>query len=436
MQARAAPRNDGAATHIPMWERILVVYCLFHFSEGLWSPLFADPTQVEGTPLLRMAWYPIYLIGLIGFVRTGEKARNALMLSGFHVGLLVLAFASTAWSVVGDATFRRAFALLMTSMFGVYMASRYTWKEFIVMFASAFAIMAVASFIASAAFPAQFVDQEIHIGAWEGIWGQKNSTGAFMARGTIICLCAALVMPDRRWMWRFFAALCVAMVLLSTSKTSLIALVLGLALIVVIAQMRKGPHYAFFFGYAIVALAVMVACVLVFAPQAFFDLIGRDSSLTGRTDIWNLVERSIMEKPILGHGYAAFWQDARGPALYIRQALQWPVPNAHNGWLEIALGMGFLGVTLAVGLVSMIVWRVRGVAGDPVVGPFAIPLVALGLVFSMSESAIAQQNSLNWMLLIAIGTKLAMDEKRRRDSAPVIAPGRLPSGRARSAGVR
>jgi O-antigen ligase len=139
--------------------------------------------------------------------------------------------------------------------------------------------------------------------------------------------------------------------------------------------------------------------------------------------IWTLVISEIKEHFWVGNGYAVFWKDQHGAANYIRVALQWGVPNAHNGWLDLALNLGFVGVILCGAYLLLGLWRAFTKLFDPVISPFAITMLILSLQFSMSESVIAQQNNLVWAIFVAICTKLAMG-REAGDPQPVKHPRR------------
>jgi hypothetical protein len=64
--ASAAPAPTLSQTAVPLWERALAVYCIFHYSDGLWGTLFASPNAVDESPMLRLLWYPVYILGLLG----------------------------------------------------------------------------------------------------------------------------------------------------------------------------------------------------------------------------------------------------------------------------------------------------------------------------------------------------------------------------------
>ena len=78
---------------------------------------------------------------------------------------------------------------------------------------------------------------------------------------------------------------------------------------------------------------------------AFVEILGRDASLTGRTDLWSeLLAQPI--NPIIGTGFQSFWQTPEAAKL---GAKFYFIPNqAHNGYLEVYLQTGLVGLLLLI----------------------------------------------------------------------------------------
>ena len=104
------------------------------------------------------------------------------------------------------------------------------------------------------------------------------------------------------------------------------------------------------------ALHVMVAAVLSVAFSALFlgvgsglvEDLGRESTLTGRTAIWESAIK-LVSNPLMGTGYESFWI---GPRLrHVERDIHQGVNQAHDGYLEIYLNLGWVGVALLVGLI-------------------------------------------------------------------------------------
>src|SRR5262249_38003099 len=95
----------------------------------------------------------------------------------------------------------------------------------------------------------------------------------------------------------------------------------------------------FLYTTAMLALIIAVAGGLVLWEPLLLAL-DKDSTLTGRTDIWTLVVDAIAERPWLGYGYGVFWQPENPRAQLIWYVLDWQFTHAHNGWLETLLQLG------------------------------------------------------------------------------------------------
>jgi exopolysaccharide production protein ExoQ len=68
------------------------------------------------------------------------------------------------------------------------------------------------------------------------------------------------------------------------------------------------------------------------------------ASLDGRTPLWDIVTPYAEERPMLGHGFGAFWSVDMLEAVWTR--LHWRPPHAHNGYLDEILGTGIVGLAL------------------------------------------------------------------------------------------
>ena len=105
----------------------------------------------------------------------------------------------------------------------------------------------------------------------------------------------------------------------------------------------------------------------------------------------------------------------------------WLVPTAHNGWLDLLVQLGWVGVTaMAVvlslaALMALVRFRVQG---D---GYWAILYLAVFLLQSASESFLLQHNSLAWVFA-ALAISRVLGPLPAAASRPAYVP-RLPSPR-------
>ena len=133
---------------------------------------------------------------------------------------------------------------------------------------------------------------------------------------------------------------------LANSKTSLLALICGIALVVALQFPQTRRH---FWVFLIVTVLVATICDELFSlKSAILEASGRDASLTGRTGIWQTVLSEPIN-PLVGTGYTSFWLGERLQriwALYPRTKLI----QAHNGYIEVYLNLGMVGAALLGGM--------------------------------------------------------------------------------------
>jgi len=420
-QVAAFPKDT-----VRLWDTIphmietgTVLLLLFLFSEGLLGPLLASEEQPDGNPILRIMWLPTYAVVLSLAI---FKAK-ALVLMGLRmpalVALLLVTVASVLWSIDAGLTMRRAVAVVMTTGLGLHLANRYNWQEMLTLFGLIWFFLAALSFVISIGMPAIGLEQEgDHAGAWRGLWFQKNALGGHMSRSAFLFAFLISASPDLRKIWVVGLLMSVGLVLLTTSKTALIGMLLGFAILATGLLMKRGARLALVISWLTVVFTGVLGAVLVFQPELLVSVLGRDLTLTGRTDIWEALGYVIAERPWLGHGYGAFWGIGSGPADYVKDLVQWDVPTAHNGWMETWLSVGLVGMGLfAMGFFATIL-RAVSVSFSSWNGVFALGFLAQFFLFNLSESMILQQNSIVWASYVAISAALLRQRivgKKTRD---------------------
>ncbi|WP_375283436.1 O-antigen ligase family protein [Marinicauda pacifica] len=408
--ARLAERwrsQTPVLTGLPVIEGAVAVVLLFLFSQALLGPLLADPADPEGAPILRLIWPPVYALTLVLMLSRPGASLRYLAYGWPVLALAALTVLSTAWSLDPALTLRRSFAIFMTTLFGIWLAAAFSWRDLLRVLGALFALLAVMSFVAGLAVPGFGIMQEIHPGAWKGLWWEKNTLGALMAWALLVFVSAGAIDPRYAWVWRALAPLALLLVLLSTSKTALLASLVALGSPLAIALVRRDFTFA---AVTLVTAALGLAAgviALIIGPAAILEALGRDPSLTGRIPIWAGLIDVIGQAPWTGFGYGAFWAAEDGPVHWLRKATEWDVPTAHNAWIETALALGLPGLVLGafVFLRALGQGVLRLLSGNETY--FALTFMMTWGLISVSESNMLQQNSLVWVLLVTVATKLA-----------------------------
>jgi len=131
--------------------------------------------------------------------------------------------------------------------------------------------------------------------------------------------------------------------------------------------------------------------------------LGRNSTLTGRTAIWNAV-LTLAGNPLVGTGYESFWLGNRLEEFWSLNGGAFDgIQEAHNGYLEIYLNLGWIGVTLLAALIILSYPRViAAFRTDPDTGSLGLAFFASELVYNLTEAGFRMMFPLWIFFLLAI----------------------------------
>ena len=398
----------------------------------IYSQSWAAPLTGYGArsaDFLRNGYYPAYLIAVALVMTRPGTAAKALARSPILILMVALAAASIMWSISPDVTARRVMALIFTTLGGVALAARWRWSSLTEIFAVAMAIMMVGSFLLGAFAPEMGRMQEIFPGAWRGLWLEKNSLGEYMGLATIFMIAAAILTPKRRRIWLALAAMAAGLVLLSTSKTGLVVLILALASMIFVGLVKAGRIRAIIGTWITVVIVCTALLIVVTRSELLFELLGKDATLTGRTEIWSGIIRQVAERPWTGFGYGAAWNDTSpsGPQAWIAYQAKFTAAHAHSGWLEVYLALGIPGVIL-LGAWMIEMWaRSLWAAYTRPSGWLLTPMMTAYTLTMLTESITMNWHSLRWVLFVTLALKAVMgDQETPSRVVPALSKTRRP----------
>jgi exopolysaccharide production protein ExoQ len=260
-------------------------------------------------------------------------------------------------------------------------------------------------------FPA--IGRAYHPWSWDvfyvGVAGGKNELG-------MLCLifgCASVWRltrvyrkdeGDRRFRRLLAHGVILAMVcwllFLANSATSLSCLFM--ASVLIIATSFRALDRKPFFAHVLVAstLCVSFSALFLNLGTGLVESLGRDSTLTGRRTVWNLV-LGMAGNPIVGTGFESFWLGERLRRMW---SIYWWRPNeAHNGYLEVYLNLGWIGVALLI-LVLVVGYRnvIAAYRYDLKTGRFKLACFLMAVAYNFTESAIRVMNPMWFVFLFAV----------------------------------
>jgi len=377
-------------------------------------PLLGESGDSAASGLVRVLYLPAYGAALLLFALSPGATLGALARQPFLVLLMLISVLSITWSIAPDQTLRRVIALGFTTLGAVVLAVRYRWAALSELLAGCFAGLTVISILVSIAVPSIGVMHELFPGAWRGVWPEKNALGGIMALGFTVLLAAAALNPKRAPIWLGFSVLALLLVLMSTSKTSLVSLMLGAGGVMMVALVRRHPAS----GVATIWLGVlgiaMLAGLMLFAADLFFEILGKDATLTGRTKIWSAAMRQIEARPWTGYGYGVVWE-TKGRwtplAWIIRDAGFTPI-HAHSAWIEQWLGLGVFGLA-AFGMMFLQTAMLAILALFRSPGAYlAVPLLIVYGLMSLTESIAVTYHDFRWAMFVMVATRLVWPDEK------------------------
>lgn len=359
------------------------------------------------TPLLSLIQHGIFLI--IAFL-LGSRWKNSLITisrNKFLIVLVIIYLLSFLWSDFPDFTLRRSISLVETSLFGIYLASRYTLKEQLKLISISLGCAIFIHILFTLVLPGFGIEYGRHAGAWRGTLEHKNFLGRLMFLSTIIFYIQEPENKKQSILLKIGLLAAFLVVLLSTSKTALFS---SISFILLLIPIYKTLQLNFISATLIqsISLFMIGSCATFFISnlETIANALKIDFTLTGRTDIWVATMYKLQERIWLGYGYQGFWHGANGASAEVLKIMG-PggyAPHSHNGFIELALASGLVGIV--VFLISLFITFKRALI-------FAINtkgkeglwcLVYISLIFTCNQTEITlvEHNSIFWVIYVAI----------------------------------
>jgi exopolysaccharide production protein ExoQ len=244
---------------------------------------------------------------------------------------------------------------------------------------------------------------------YPGYFPGKNALGQCAGVAILLSLHEMVHPGLRRALATIVVVIATVLVLLSGSKTAIGMAVVapflgGLALIT-----RKKMRISL----AIILLSIPF-CYAVLSRVSNFNMnrlsymLTGDSSFTGRTIIWDFVQSEIARRPLLGWGYQSFWLVPDSPSFV--EAPGWVniMPEAHNGYDDTTLQMGYIGYALLVIFIVATLHAIGRVADrDPIRAWLVLSLALFVILSNYLESLWMRGFEFLWVVFLIIAAEIA-----------------------------
>lgn len=355
-----------------------------------------------------------YVFLALWMTLAGVYARTSWMLTtSYRLVWAFPAFAvlSALWSPVAAETLKSGFEFAATAGCALLAAAFLTPRQLV----SALMCCLLLAAIASIVFGKSLVDPMSGMVAFVGIFATKNQLGFFVSLMLLGSL-AMILDPGQPRFFRLlgFVALVVEVPLLVKTRSGTAEVTAVLASVMLIANLLVSRLSRFgrarlFFAVAVIAMPSLT--LLGIAGDGVHDFIvhvmGKDTTLTGRTVLWQHAADLIPGHPLLGVGFQAFWRqnDVNAESLWSQfHVLSRTGFHFHNTYIEATVELGYLGAALlAATVLSVMVgvlrwsWRTGSVAAS-----FFVALMACLLIRSFVEIDVMLPFSIGTLLLFIV----------------------------------
>lgn len=345
----------------------------------------------SATALLLPAWGCVVLAPR-ALLRTVRVSAPLLL-------LVIWATASWVWSVAPERTLDRLWSYLPLVVAMVAVTAVLPTSALWAALRANVRLVLLLNFAAVATSASARIsgDAEFVVAGWRGTFPDKNSLALYL----VFALAVVLVLDRGVSRWGA-AALITVLLAGAQSATGLSVAVLVVVTWLWLGRLRcSGRRQSALFVLSSIGVALCGFALLLSSTTQVLELYGRDTSLTGRTDIWAAVLGAIADRPLTGYGLGALL-DLGAPSTVTRdlwREIGFEAVHAHNGVLDLVGQLGLIGLVLyLLALGTTLATAVSGLRVLPLSGTFAIITVSAQLVMSVAENVLLGP----WLLVLVV----------------------------------
>lgn len=158
------------------------------------------------------------------------------------------------------------------------------------------------------------------------------------------------------------------------------------------------------FAPLIVMNCLTVGTVMSDALKNITERLPIDATFTGRTEVWGFALEGIGEKPVFGHGFAVFWDNAADRIA--AQGSEWALEasHSHNSYVELALNIGLPGLVLGL---LIFVWvplnnfhRIQAQGQNGPLARLFLVIWLFGIYLATTETFILERQNPTWFVFL------------------------------------
>jgi len=191
---------------------------------------------------------------------------------------------------------------------------------------------------------------------------------------------------------------------LADSKTSVSCFVMAAGLLALTHWVRSTRKTAVIHLAVAAIVGISFAVLFLDVGGSVLETLGRNRTLTGRTEIWAGLLKTAGSS-LFGSGFESFWLPEHLSRIWRINEFLRGVNEAHNGYLEVYLNLGWVGIILLAALMfTGYRHAVAGLRRDVGIGNLGLALFVAATVFAFTEAAFRIMSPIWFGFLLSIMT--------------------------------
>jgi len=411
-------RDSSVRTSKALWLPVVYLWILGSRPVSVWlgqGPASAGDVQLDGSPIDAVFFGILLIAALCVLVHRERRVRVFLGANGPILIYFFFCLLSIFWSDFPFVAFKRWFkALGDLAMILIVVTDQQPAAAISRLFSRIGFILVPLSVLSIKYFPAFGRGYNGWTGGQynNGLTLNKNILGVITfvlllgAVWRVLALLRSDKMPPHRGRCLLAQGVLLTfgiwLLIIANSVTSSVCFMIGAGLMVA-TSLRFTRRHTAVVHVLVLSLGVSAGLVMLLGGGAIAaQALGRNPTLTGRTDIWAAVI-PMAPNPLVGAGFESFWLSPLVHEKLWDAIPGLPLNEAHDGYIEVYLELGWVGLSL-IGLIFVTGYRrsVMAFRRAPELGGLMLAYVLAAMVYSITEAGFRMMHPMWIFFLLAV----------------------------------
>ena len=337
---------------------------LFGTSGPQWPQKLEDVSDITmSNPVNQVVFSTIFILSFFSVLPHYKKLLYWLNREKFIVFFLLWCGITIFWAIDPVVAFKRYFQYLTTSI--VFISFLINFKDEKIILKILTVILSIYLFVTLIVVLTVPQATDPSFNTWRGLHPTKNNLGQTAGLCVIFFFTMLLRKNEliKKITLSFFLVIALILLFGSFSMTNVLLITIFTVLFIIFKSNKLFESLGIGNKTAYLILGfvfILILSVLALGSDLylkFFEFIGKDPTLTGRTEIWYLVLSQSYNELITGVGFQSFWIPEHLSKIMLFK--YWVPTQSHNGYVDIILETGIVGLFFFVVVIYYLLARMN-----------------------------------------------------------------------------